>query len=105
MQMGGMLSKLAKEFTVALVNGLALSALAFTGSYLFFGDYHLSITVCMALMTVIIVAAVLGTFVPLMLDKYKIDPALATGPFVTTLNDIIGLFIYFVVGQLVYSFL
>jgi magnesium transporter len=45
------------------------------------------------------VAALIGTFVPLLLNKYKIDPALATGPFITTLNDILGLFIYFMIGR------
>jgi magnesium transporter len=44
-----------------------------------------------------------GTFIPLTLDKYKIDPALATGPFITTINDVLGLFIYFLIGQLILS--
>ncbi len=105
LQMGGMMSKLSKEFMVAAVNGSVLASLALLGSYLIYGDYHLGITVSLALMTNIIVAALLGTFVPLVLDKYKIDPALATGPFITTMNDIIGLFIYFFVGQLVYAYL
>jgi magnesium transporter len=61
----------------------------------------LSITVSLALLCVIIFAALFGTFVPLMLHRYKIDPALATGPFITTVNDIIGLMIYFAVGSLI----
>jgi magnesium transporter len=56
-----------------------------------------------ALVLVIIFAGLFGTLVPLMLDKYKIDPALATGPFITTMNDIVGLFIYFSIGHLMYS--
>jgi magnesium transporter len=51
-------------------------------------------------MTVIVFAAVFGTMIPLVLNRYKIDPALATGPFVTTSNDVLGLFIYFTVGML-----
>ena len=59
----------------------------------------LSVTISLSLLAVIVFAALFGTFVPLMLDKYKIDPALATGPFITTVNDILGLFIYFLIGQ------
>jgi magnesium transporter len=50
-----------------------------------------------------VVAAIFGTVVPLVLNKYKIDPALATGPFITTMNDIFGLFIYFGIGRLIYN--
>ncbi len=103
LELGGIMPKLFKEFTVAVINGVVLSALAMIGSYLVFSDYQIGITVSTALLTVIIVAALLGTFVPLMLDKYHIDPALATGPFITTLNDIIGLFIYFMIGQVVFT--
>ena len=46
-------------------------------------------------------AALFGTFVPLILDKYSIDPALATGPFITTMNDVIGLFIYFSIAEMI----
>ena len=59
----------------------------------------LSLTVSISLLVVIVFAALFGTFVPLTLEKYKIDPALATGPFITTVNDVLGLFIYFWIGQ------
>ena len=59
-------------------------------------------TVSLALFSVILVAALFGTFIPLLLDKYDIDPALATGPFITTVNDVLGLFIYFLIGHLLY---
>jgi magnesium transporter len=65
----------------------------------------LSITVSIALLCVIVFAALFGTFVPLMLNQYKIDPALATGPFITTVNDIIGLMIYFAVGGVIAGYL
>jgi len=52
---------------------------------------------------VIIFASFMGTFVPLTLNRFKINPALATGPFVTTLNDIIGITIYFLIGHLLYG--
>ena len=60
---------------------------------------ELSLTVSISLLAVIVFAAVFGTFIPLTLEKYKIDPALATGPFITTVNDVLGLFIYFMIGQ------
>jgi magnesium transporter len=60
----------------------------------------LALVVSISLLTVIIFAAIFGTLIPLVLNRYKIDPALATGPFVTTLNDVLGLFIYFTVGIL-----
>jgi magnesium transporter len=52
---------------------------------------------------VILFAALFGTFIPLILDSFKIDPALATGPFITTMNDIIGLFIYMILGRILYG--
>ena len=52
-----------------------------------------------SLLSVIVFAALFGTLIPLTLEKYKIDPALATGPFITTVNDILGLYIYFLIGQ------
>ena len=61
---------------------------------------NISLTVSVSLLTVVIFAAIFGTFVPLTLNKYKIDPALATGPFITTVNDVLGLFIYFMIGKL-----
>jgi magnesium transporter len=63
-------------------------------------NYDLSIVVSIALITVIIFASLLGTITPLILEKFKIDPALATGPFVTTINDIIGLTVYFSLGRI-----
>jgi len=59
--------------------------------------------VSLALIAVIIFAALFGTFVPLTLDRFKIDPALATGPFITTANDIIGLIIYFGIGMVMFA--
>jgi magnesium transporter len=91
--------KLVKEFGVGLLNASVCSALIFLASQLFHFELILSLTVSMALFCVIIFASLSGTFFPLMLDKLKIDPALATGPFVTTANDIVGLIIYFSVGH------
>lgn len=95
--------KLFRELGVGLFNGLICAGLLLAYN-LIFNDYlALSITVSVALLSVIVFAAMFGTFVPLTLHKFKVDPALATGPFITTSNDIIGLFIYFMIGRLMYG--
>ena len=95
--------KLLKELGVGLINGLICSTLILGYNLLISESWALAATVSVALITVILCASFLGTFVPLMMNRFKINPALATGPFVTTLNDIIGISIYFVVGRLLYT--
>jgi magnesium transporter len=103
--MGSLGARLLKELGVGLLNGVICGALII-GSSLFLGyATDLAIVVAVALVSVITVAALVGTFVPLLLNKYKIDPALATGPFITTTNDILGLFIYFVIGKMFFDIL
>jgi magnesium transporter len=95
-------AKLLKELGVGLINGLICAGLIWGYAYLI-EDWRLAATVSAALMTVILCASFLGTFVPLTMNRFKINPALATGPFVTTLNDIIGITIYFLMGRMLYS--
>lgn len=95
-------TKLFKELTVGLINGLVCALLIWAYAFLI-EDWKLAATVSIALLTVIMFASFLGTFVPLTMNRFKINPALATGPFVTTLNDIIGITIYFLTGRLLYS--
>ncbi len=92
--------RMLKEFGVALVNGIICSAVIMGLTFLLGYPSTISLTVSVSLIAVIIFAALFGTLIPLILDKYKIDPALATGPFITTINDILGLFIYFMIGKL-----
>lgn len=94
--------KLLKELGVGMVNGLICSVLMLAYAFLI-EDWRLSATVSLALFTVILCASFLGTFVPLTMNRFKINPALATGPFVTTLNDIIGISIYFLMGRILYG--
>lgn len=94
------LPKLAKEFTVAMINGLVCSALLLMFNLIIGHGYNLSMVVSIALITVIVFASLLGTITPLILERFKIDPALATGPFITTINDVIGLGVYFSLGRL-----
>lgn len=100
-QFNSIFQRVGKEALVALVNGILLSSMIFGIAY-YFENATLGMVVSISLFTVIIFAATFGTLIPLVLDHYKVDPALATGPFVTTLNDIVGLFIYFTVGMLMY---
>jgi len=101
--LGNISQRLIKELGVALVNGIICSTIILCSSYLLGYGFDLSLTVSIALLSVIIFAALFGTFIPLTLNKYKIDPALATGPFITTVNDVLGLLIYFLIGQLILS--
>ncbi len=101
----GLWKRLGKEFLVALLNGFVCSVLILIYTIVVKDSYDLAATVSTALILVIVFAGLFGTFVPLMLDKYKIDPALATGPFITTMNDIVGLFIYFGIGHVMYNIL
>jgi magnesium transporter len=91
--------KLVKELAVSFLNGTILSILIFAYSYFFQDSLQLTISVSIALFVVIIFASIFGTLVPLMLNKFEIDPALATGPFITTVNDIMGLMIYLFIAR------
>lgn len=95
--------KLMKELGVGLINGLICSSLIFGYNILISDSFQLASVVSIALITVILFASFLGTFVPLTLYRFKINPALATGPFVTTLNDILGITIYFLIGRILYN--
>ena len=101
-QFGSIFKKIIKETLVALLNGLILSIIIYGIAYVF-DSSTLGLVVSLSLFTVILFAGIFGTLIPLMLDKYKIDPALATGPFITTLNDVLGLFIYLTIGMLMYG--
>lgn len=99
----GMFSKLMKELGVGLLNGIACTLCLLVFSFVLNYSLALSITIGASLLAVILFAALFGTFIPLMLKRYGFDPALATGPFITTSNDIIGLLFYFVIGRMVYG--
>jgi len=88
-----------KEFSVAFINGLICCVILFFVCSLLYPEPGIPITVSISLLTVMVFAALFGTFIPLILNKYKIDPALATGPFITTMNDVVGLFVYFSIAE------
>jgi magnesium transporter len=80
---------------VALLNGLFLSVIVFAGNSLVFGYDKLTVVVSIALFCVVIFASLVGTITPLILNRFGFNPALASGPFITTTNDLLGLAIYF----------
>ncbi len=88
-------SQLLKELGVGLINGCIISLLVFTYNFFKLGGAQVTtIAVSLSLLAVVLFASVFGTFVPLTLERLKIDPALATGPFISITNDIIGMVIY-----------
>ncbi|NIJ45846.1 magnesium transporter [Wenyingzhuangia heitensis] len=98
---GSLWSRLFKEIGLSLINGTVLGLLVIGYGFIQDFDVLTSITIVLSLIIVIIIAALIGTFVPIVLHKRGIDPALATGPFITTSNDIFGIFIYFSIAKLI----
>lgn len=101
---GSLWNRLLKEIGLSLINGAALALLVIVFGVIMKYEISFSLTIAVALMSVIIVAALIGTFVPIILDKKGIDPAIATGPFITTSNDIFGIFLFFYIAKLILNF-
>ncbi len=98
---GGILPRVFKEMLLALFNGIILAVLLFACTWIWKGSLASAIAISISLIVVIIIAGIIGTFTPMFLHKNKIDPALATGPFITTCNDIFGILIYFWIAKLI----
>jgi len=96
--------KLVKEVSVALLTASIFACLIFLYNYLTTGNMDLTYSVSISLFIVILFASLFGTVIPLVLNRLKIDPALATGPFITTMNDVLGLMIYLMIGGLFFDF-
>ncbi|GGH45239.1 magnesium transporter MgtE [Mangrovimonas yunxiaonensis] len=101
---GSLLSRLLKEIGLSLINGAVLGILVILFGQLMGMPLKFSLTIAISMMSVIIIAALIGTFVPIILDKRGIDPAIATGPFITTSNDIFGIFLFFYIAKLILGF-
>ena len=86
--------QILKELGVALINACMISALVFVYNWIRMGNNGVTISVSLSLFSVVIFASIFGTIVPMTLERFKIDPAIATGPFITITNDIIGMLIY-----------
>ncbi|MFL9830225.1 magnesium transporter [Flavobacterium sp. ARAG 55.4] len=102
---GSLFNRLVKEVSLSLLNGIILASILFVGSHFFLNvEMVIGLIVTIALVSVIVIASLIGTFIPLLLDKFGIDPALATGPFITTSNDICGILIYFSIARMILGF-
>ena len=91
----GLWQRMTKVLFVALLNGFFLSLLVFGANWLLFGTHQLSFVVSIALFSVVVFASLIGTITPLILDRFGFNPAVASGPFITTINDLLGLTVYF----------
>ena len=98
-------NRLFKETLLSILNGIILAIFLF--GFIFFvlsEETNVALAISLSLVAVIIVAGIIGTFIPLFLNKRGIDPAIATGPFITTSNDIFGILIYFLIAKLILQF-
>ena len=101
---GSLISRLIKEVSLTILNGLILSIIIILFGLIINQSLEMSITISVSMVFVIIVAALIGTSVPIILDKFGIDPAIATGPFITTGNDVIGILLFFYIAKLILVF-
>lgn len=92
--------QLLKSFIVSLLNGVCIFALVVIFVYAYKQDYNLALVVGVAIFTVVIISSMMGTITPIILEKFDVNPAIASGPFITTANDIIGIAIYFSIVKL-----
>ena len=93
--------RLIKETLLSILNGVILALILFLFVFIWKKEINISLALSASLVAVVIVAGIIGTFIPLFLNKRGIDPAIATGPFITTCNDIFGILIYFMVAKLI----
>ncbi|MCM4173614.1 magnesium transporter [Arenibacter sp. TNZ] len=98
---GSIGGRLVKEMLLALLNGSVLASILLFFTWIWKGSFLTSLAISISLITVTVVAGIIGTFIPLFLHKRGIDPAIATGPFITTSNDIFGILIYFSIAKVI----
>ena len=96
---GSLLNRLFKEVGLGLINGGALALLVILFGVATQQPTDVSLTIALSMLCVIIISALIGTFVPIVLNRNGIDPAIATGPFITTSNDIFGIFLFFYIAK------
>ena len=101
---GSLFKRLLKEVSLSLISGIVLGILIILFGLITQMDIKFSLTVAISMLCVIIVASLIGTFVPIILNKQGIDPAIATGPFITTSNDIFGIFLFFYMAKMILGF-
>tara|TARA_B110000263_G_scaffold45018_1_gene36962 strand:- start:1384 stop:2739 length:1356 start_codon:yes stop_codon:yes gene_type:complete len=97
---GSLLNRLIKELGLSLINGVILGLLTIVFGQVINQPIELSLVISLSMLCVIVVAALIGTSIPIILEKRGIDPAIATGPFITTSNDIFGIFLFFYIAKI-----
>ncbi len=99
----GNIQRLMKGFLVSFINGVVLAVIVVAFNLVFNQPLRLGLVVAFALFCVVMLASIMGTLTPLLLDKLGINPALASGPFITTANDLLGLGVYFAIAHFLYQ--
>lgn len=97
-------SYFSKEIAVAMISGTIIAMMVLGYHTFMYGQFQVGMAISISIVVVILFAAILGTLVPLFLHKNNIDPAIATGPFITTTNDVFGIMIYFGIANLILGF-
>ena len=95
--------KSGKEVAGAFLTASIFALLIFCYNFFVSGNMNLTYSVSISLFIVILFASLFGTVIPLILHRFKIDPALATGPFITTMNDILGMMIYLTISGIFFN--
>jgi len=90
-----------KETWVGMVNGVIFAFLSVLLAYLWFGDKHIAFIMGLAMIANLLFAGILGTLIPLTLERFKIDPAISSSVFLTTATDVIGFFTFLGLSALV----
>ena len=101
---GSVFRRLFKEVSLTILNGIILSLLIIGFGQIVNQPIEMSLTISASMICVIVVAALIGTAVPIILNKLDIDPAIATGPFITTGNDVIGILLFFYLAKIILGF-
>ena len=101
---GSVFRRLFKEVSLTILNGIILSLFIIGFGQIVNQPIEMSLTISASMICVIVVAALIGTAVPIILNKLDIDPAIATGPFITTGNDVIGILLFFYLAKIILGF-
>ena len=101
---GSVFRRLFKEVSLTILNGIILSLFIIGFGQIINQPIEMSLTISASMICVIVVAALIGTAVPIILNKLDIDPAIATGPFITTGNDVIGILLFFYLAKIILGF-
>lgn len=101
----GKLKMIGREAGTGLITGTVCGMVITIVIYIWKGDIYLGMLVGFSILASLFVSTLAGTLVPMIMDRFNIDPAVASGPFITTINDIISILIYFGMATTFMSYL